>query len=122
MLAYSDRNRETITKPPDNSGDSKDSDDSLIEFDTSQEEQKNVDGFKNRLALILLTLNPKHEIFYPDEDPLESGLLFAVLLRKLSQMLENSRIDNLILTEIWLQIATLPLEKSKPETFYLYAF
>lgn len=69
-----------------------------------------------------MTLNPKNEYFYPDEDPLESGLLFAVLLRRLSQMLENPRIDNLILTEIWNEIASLPLDREKPETFYLYAF
>lgn len=81
-----------------------------------------IKSFKNRLPLILMTLNPKHEYFYPDEDLLESGLLFAVLLRKLSFMLENPRIDNLILTEIWLEIANMAVDKNRPETFYLYAF
>lgn len=73
--------------------------DEIIEFDGDQ-----VEGFKSRLALFLLTLDPKHEEYYPDADPLESGLIFAVLLRKFSQLLENPRIDNLILTEIWLII------------------
>lgn len=81
-----------------------------------------IEAFNSRLSLILLTLNPKHDYFYPSEDPLESGLLFATLLKKLSFLLTNPRIDNLILTSIWLTICELPLNKAKPETFYLFAF
>jgi hypothetical protein len=93
------------------------------ELNVSKNSGKNlIKSFKNKLPLILMTLNPKHEYFYPDEDLLESGLLFAVLLRKLSMMLENPRIDNLILTEIWLEIANMAVDKNRPETFYLYAF
>jgi hypothetical protein len=79
-------------------------------------------SFQSKLPLITMTLNPKNDKICIDVDPLESGLLFAVLLKKFSQMLENPRIDNLILTQIWGKIASLPLEKDKPHTFYLYAF
>jgi len=110
---------ELLTFPKENN-----EEENKIEAKIEVEDNKNnlIENFKNRLSLILLTLNPRNEYFFPDEDPLESGLLFAVLLRKFSQMLENSRIDNLILTEIWLTIASLPLDKTRPETFYLYAF
>jgi len=92
--------------------------------ENSIEEQNKelIKSFRSRLPLIMMTLNPKNDLFYPDEDPLESGLLFAVLLKKFSFMLENPRMDNLILAQIWSTIASLPLQKDKPETFYLYAF
>ena len=75
------------------------------EKDSSEEnEQALIKRFNSKLSLILMTLNPKNELVYPDEDLLESGLLFAILLKKFSNMLTNPRVDNLILTEIWLQI------------------
>ena len=102
--------------------DSNDNDESDQEEEIVTQNRNSISSFKNRLSLIMVTLNPKHDEFYPDEDPIESGLLFAVLLRKFSQMLENSRIDNLILSEIWLTISSLPIDTQRPETFYLYAF
>lgn len=78
--------------------------------------------FNSKLSLMQMTLNPKNDYFMFDDEFLELGLLFACLLRKLGNMLTNPRIENLILTEIWLQIGSLPLDRERPETFYLYAF
>ena len=98
--------------------------------ENKKSQEENVEGrekllmkrFNSKLSLIQMTLNPKNDIFIMDEDFMESGLLFAVLLKKFSKMMSNPRIDNLILTEIWLEIAGLPLDRERPETFYLYAF
>jgi hypothetical protein len=57
-----------------------------------------------------------------ESNPLEMGMLFTILFKKIGRMLTNTKTENVLVTSILSKLSSIPLSEDNPATYYLHAF
>lgn len=76
----------------------------------------------NRISVADTWANDLDDVGNDKENPLESGLLLTILFKKFSNLLKNTKAENLYITSIFLKLASIWLTEENEATYFLHAF